>query len=98
MDKDGQSPWSTAQEEDAECAQSESYRHLAEGGLQIRLGDDSSVTTEACLHLKFSVGEKSHDWDYHVMTLPRGVDIIMGMDFMEPNDCLLYTSPSPRDS
>ena len=70
----------------AECAQSESYRHLAEGGLQIRLGDDSSVTTDACLHLKFSVGEKSHDWDYHVMTLPRGVDIIMGMDFMEPND------------
>ena len=40
-------------------------------------------------HLRFKVGEHAHDWDYHVMQLPRGIDLIVGMDFMKDNDVSL---------
>ena len=62
----------------AESAQREGNRHLVEGGLKIRLGDDSNAETSACKHLRFKVGEHAHDWDYHVMQLPRGIDLIVG--------------------
>ena len=41
------------------------------------------------LSLQFKVGEHAHDWDYHVMQLPRGIDLIIGMDFMKDNDVSL---------
>ena len=62
----------------AESAQRQGNLHLAEGGLKIRLGDDSNAETSACKHLRFKVGEHAHDWDYHVMQLPRGIDLIVG--------------------
>ena len=73
----------------AESAQRQGNLHLAEGGLKIRLGDDSNAETTACKHLRFKVGEHAHDWDYHVMQLPRGIDLIVGMDFMKDNDVSL---------
>ena len=39
--------------------------------------------------LRVKVGEHAHDWDYHVMQLPRGIDLIVGMDFMKDNDVSL---------
>ena len=70
-------------------AQSEEYKHLATGGLKIRLGDDSDCTTDACVRLQFHIKGHAHDWDFHVMRLPQGIDMIIGMDFMEENDVTL---------
>ena len=61
------------------------------GGLSICLGDDSKVSTVGCKHLQFSVKGQKHDYDYHVMTLPHGIDIIVGMDYMLENDVILIT-------
>ena len=64
-------------------------KSLATGGLQIRLGDDSLATTGGCKFLTYSIGKHKHDWDYHVMDLPRGIDLIIGMDFMKYHDVTL---------
>ena len=64
-----------------------------EGGLQIRLGDDSIAKTASCVHLTYDIGDHSHAWDYHVMDLPRGIDIIIGMDFMKKKEVSLLCGP-----
>ena len=66
---------------------------LLSGGLQIRLGDDSLASTGGRMFLKFTIGKHKHDWDYHVMDLPRGIDIIIGMDFMKHHDVSLLCGP-----
>ena len=66
---------------------------LKSGGLQIRLGDDSLATTGGCKLLKYIIGKHKHDWDYHVMDLPRGIDLIIGMDFMKYHDVSLLCGP-----
>ena len=64
------------------CSES-TDKSLKSGGLQIRLGDDSLATTGGCKLLNYTIGKHNHDWDYHVMDLPRGIDLIIGMDFMK---------------
>ena len=71
---------------------SDANGNLSSGGLQICLGDNSRVTTDACVQLAFSVGGKPHKWDYHVMELPAGIDVIVGMDFMKFHDVVLLTA------
>ena len=66
---------------------------LKSGGLQIRLGDDSLATTGGCKLLNYTIGKHKHDWDYHVMDLPRGIDLIIGMDFMKYHDVSLLCGP-----
>ena len=61
------------------------------GGIQVRLGDNSLVSASECRHLVYDIKGRSHSWDYHTMPLPSGIDIIVGMDFMEANDVVLLT-------
>ena len=76
---------------DTAQACSEANSSWASGGVTIALGDDSKVETQACKKLHFSVNGQSHDYDYHVMPLPRGIDVIVGMDYMIENDVILLS-------
>ena len=82
-------PGSILLESAQEC--SEANSSCASGGVTIALGDDSKVVTQACKKLHFSVNGQSHDYDYHVMPLPRGIDVIVGMDYMIENDVILLS-------
>ena len=60
-------------------------------GISVRLGDNSLVSAPTCRHLKFEIKGQDHSYDYHTMPLPSGIDIIIGMDYMEANDVILLT-------
>jgi hypothetical protein len=49
----------------------------------------SIFSTVGCKRLKFKVSGRSHEYDYHIMNLPHGIDVIVGMDFMLDNDVIL---------
>ena len=66
--------------------------HYTSGGLQICLGDDSKIATQGCVQLPFSISGKQYAWDFHVMTLPAGIDVIIGMDFMRFHDVTLMAA------
>ena len=55
------------------------------------MGDNSLVSASECRHLVYEIKGQSHSWDYHTMPLLSGIDIIVGMDFMEANDVVLLT-------
>ena len=61
-------------------------------GIDVRLGDNSVVSTNACKRLTFEVKGESHTWDFHFMELPVGLDLIVGMDFMRKHDVILLTA------
>jgi len=61
-------------------------------GVNVRLGDNSVVASTNCSRLTFDVKGQTHAWDYHVMPLPVGLDIIIGMDYMGTYDVILLTA------
>ena len=66
--------------------------NINSSGVKVRLGDNSVVSTSNCMRLNFDVKGQSHSWDYHVMPLPVGLDIIIGMDYMGTYDVILLTA------
>ena len=70
--------------------------NYSSGGLQVCLGDGSMVATQGCVRLSATVGGKQYAWDFHVMTLPAGIDIIVGMDFLKFHDVACKPSRNHR--
>ena len=40
--------------------------------------DNSKIATQGCVQLPLSISGKQYAWDFHVMTLPAGIDAIIG--------------------
>ena len=65
----------------------------AEAGLTVRLGDSStSLVNRTLKDADLTLGNHSSRWDFHVLTLPRGFDAVLGMDFMARYDVTLRCS------
>ena len=56
---------------------------------KVTLGDASVTQTRGARGHTFDVYGKAHDWIYQEMQLPKGIDFIIGMDFMTHHDVLL---------
>jgi hypothetical protein len=57
--------------------------------IKVTLGDASVTQTAGSRGHVFDVYGKAHDWIFQEMQLPKGIDLIIGMDFMTHHDVLL---------